>query len=157
MEVLLREARDTDAALILAWRSIPQVFQWFYIQSRSNHLIEWDEHWAWWKTRYNLKIFIIQVNDGATTRDVGFLNISQLDHWRPEFGIGIGEVSLWGKGVGKKALQLGIAWLKNKGYRRAHASILKSNERSLSLFKSCGFKIIGDARENEIEVELWID
>ena len=157
MKILLREARDTDAALVLAWRSIPRVYQGLYTQSMTNHVPSWPEHWAWWKSRYNWKIFIIQVNDWETTRDVGYLNIAQLDHWRPEFGISIGETTFWGKGVAREALKLGIEWLREHGYKRVHTSILNNNERAIKLFIGLGFKVIGQAREDETEVELRIE
>ena len=159
LKVLLREARNTesDAVLVLAWRSIPDVYHGLYTQSRENRPLTWSEHWKWWKSRHTWRIFIIQVNDGETTRDVGYLNIAQLDHWRPEFGIAVSEVALWGQGVAKQALLLGIEWLKEHGYRRVHTSIPKNNERAIRLFKSVGFLVIGDAREDELEVELWID
>jgi RimJ/RimL family protein N-acetyltransferase len=155
--VLIREARDSDATLVLSWRSIPQVYAGLYSQSRTNHVPTWDEHWRWWKTRTNWKIFIIQVNDGETTRDVGYLNIAQCEHWRPEFGISIGEANLWGQGIAKQALLLGIAWLKDHGYKRVHTSISNNNERALRLAKGLGFKVMGEAREGETEVELWIE
>ena len=158
LKVMLREAQGVpDATLVLAWRSIPEVYKGLYTQSRENRNPTWDEHWKWWKSRVTWKIFVIQVNDGETTRDVGYLNIAQLDHWKPEFGISIGECTLWGQGVARQALLLGIEWLKEHGYRRVHTSILGSNERSIKLFKAVGFKVIGEAREGEIEVELWIN
>lgn len=155
--VLLRESCDADASLILAWRTIPQVYAGLYTQSRTNHVINWDEHWCWWKTPRNWKIFIIQVNDGVFTRDVGYLNITQLEHWRPEFGITVGETTLWGQGVAREALLLGIKWLKEHGYTRVHTSILDNNERTLRLFKGLGFRVMGPARKDETEVELWIE
>lgn len=158
LKVLLREAYGvSDAVLVLAWRNSPLVWQGLYTQSKENRPLSWEEHWKWWNTKPNWKIFIIQVNDGQTTRDVGYLNIAQCEHWRPECGLSIGEVSLWGKGIAKQALQLGIEWLKESGYKRVHTSILNSNERSLKLFKSLGFKVIGEARQDETEVELWIN
>ncbi len=158
MQILLRESRMdvNDAVLVLAWRNSPLIWRGLYTQNRENRPLTWEEHWKWWKSRTTWKIFIIQVNDGETTRDVGYLNIAQLDHWKPEFGISVGEVTLWRKGVAKQALILGIEWLKSHGYKRVHTSILNSNEHSLKLFTSLGFKIIGEARESETEVELWI-
>jgi RimJ/RimL family protein N-acetyltransferase len=157
MQVLLRETRGVgDAVLVMAWRNSPLIWQGLYTQAKENRPLKWDEHWEWWKSRSTWKIFIIQVNDGETTRDVGYLNIAQCDHWKPEIGISIGEVTLWGQGIAKKALLLGIEWLKAHGYKRVHTSILNNNERSLNMFKSVGFKVIGEARENETEVELWI-
>jgi len=156
LAVLLRESHDADAALVLAWRTIPQVYAGLYTQSRTNHVPNWEEHWRWWKSRPYWNIFIIQVNDGSSTRDVGYLNIAQLEHWRPELGIAIGETTLWGQGVAKQALLLGIKWLKEHSYKRVHTSILDNNERALRLFKSVGFRVMGEAREDETEVELWI-
>lgn len=160
MKVMLRESQGvSDAVLVMAWRNSPLVWQGLYTQSRENRPLMWQEHWKWWTSEYRKtwKIFIIQVNDGETTRDVGYLNIGQREHWKPEIGLSVGEVSLWGQGVAKQALLLGIEWLKEHGYKRVHTSILKDNERSIRLFGSLGFKIIGDARENELEVELWIN
>lgn len=158
MQVLLREAIGVqDATLVMAWRNNPLIWQGLYTQSKENRPLIWEEHWKWWKARQaNWKIFIIQVNDDETTRDVGYLNIAQTEHWRPEVGISIGEVGLWGKGVARQALLLGIRWLKEHGYKRVHTSILNNNERSLKLFQSLGFKIMGEARDNETEVEMWI-
>jgi len=80
--------------------------------------------------------------------------IGQLDNWKPEVGIVVGEVSLWGQGVGKKALILSIEWLKTNGYQACHTSILKDNERTIKMFESVGFNLIGDARVDELEYEM---
>lgn len=160
LKVMIREVNGvSDAVLIMSWRNSPLVWQGLYTQSRENRPLSWSEHWKWWisEFRKTWRIFIIQVNDGETTRDVGYLNIAQRDHWRPEVAVVVGETNLWGQGVGKQALLLGIEWLKEHGYKRVHTSILNSNERSLRLFKSVGFKVIGEAREDETEVECWID
>ncbi len=154
--VLLREAQVSDAELILAWRSIPEVYHGLYTQRKENRVLTWAEHWKWWKTRYTWKVFIIQVNDGETTRSVGYVNLGQLDHWKPEVGLVIGETTLWGQGIAKQALLLAIEWLKGKGYKRVHTSILKDNEGSMKLFQSVGFNIVGEARDGEWEVELRI-
>ena len=149
MKVLLREATISDLELILAWRLIPDVYQGLYTQSKENRPLTWDEHYNWWMTRKTWKIFIIQVNDGKWTRDVGYVNIGQLDSWRPEIGIAIGEVTLHGQGVGKQALQLALEWLKEQGYEQTHTTILDNNEKAKGLFKSLGYYCVGKAREGE--------
>lgn len=157
LNVKLREAVKSDAVLVLAWRNNPLIWQGSYTQSKENRPLTWQEHWAWWQDKKNRKIFIINViNGGNTKRDVGYLSINKLDQDTPEFGISIGEVSLWGQGVAKEALRLGINWLKERGYRKMSASILKNNKRSLRLFASLGFKNAGELREDEREVELWL-
>ena len=156
MKVLLREATDSDMELVLAWRSNPLVWQGHYQQHFDPHPLTWEEHYKWWHSKYNWKIFIIQVNDNISTRNVGSIDVGQLDHWCPEVGISIGEVTLWGKGVGKQSLSLALDWLKEKGYEKVHTTILKDNERSIRLFESVGFKRIGEAREEEWEYSLQL-
>ena len=158
MTVLLRELTDNDLELVLAWRSNPEVFSAFYQQGHlGKGAPTWEGHYRWWHSRYNWKRWIIQVNDGETTRDVGQVTFAQLDNWNPEVGILIGEVTLWGKGVGKKALSLALDWLRNKGYEKVHTTILKGNERAIRLHESVGFKRTGEARKMEWAYELsWI-
>ena len=146
MIVLLREMTKGDLELVMAWRSHPEIYKGYYSQKGS---LTWEEHLKFWKSRHNWQAWIVQVNDSITTRDVGLVTVGQLDSWYPDVGIFIGEVTLWGKGIGKEALQLAINWLKEKGYQRARASILKDNLRSQKLFESAGFKQVGVAREGE--------
>jgi len=149
MKVLLREATINDLELILAWRSIPEVYKGLYQQAKENRPLTWDEHYSFWHNRHNWRQWIIQVNDNITTRDIGYINLGQLDNWNPEIAIVIGEVTLWGKGIGKQSLILAIDWLKEQGYEKVHTTILKNNERSIRLFESVDFKRTGEGREGE--------
>lgn len=151
MEVLLRDLMMNDLELVMAWRSHPDIYSCFHTQQEP---LRWEEHYQWWTTRVNWKRWIIQVNDSSWTRDVGWLGISGLDSWYPDVGILIGETTLWGRGVGKKALLMAIAWLRKEGYQRARASILENNERSQRLFQSVGFKRIGEARVGELLYDI---
>ena len=121
------------------------MWQGFYTQGKENRALTWTEHWAWWKSRKNWRIFIIQLDK----KSIGVLSFSQLDSWFPQVGIYIGEVNLWNKGYGKQALTLGLDWLKSNGYNHIWTSILKDNIRSIKLFESLGFKRIGEARPGE--------
>jgi len=150
MKVLLRVAQGvSDAVLVMSWRNSPLVWRGLYTQSRENRPLSWSEHWKWWNTRYTWKIFIIQVNDGETTRDVGYLNVAQMDYWEPETGIAVGEVDLWGQGVAKEALKLIFEWLRTQGYKYTRTTIPNHNERAKKLYISLGYKVIGDARADE--------
>ena len=84
------------------------------------------------------------------------VNIGQLDNWNPELNIFLGEISLWGKGIAKEALNLAILWLQNKGYQAVHTTILENNKRALRLFNSAGFHRAGKARVDEVRVERSI-
>ena len=107
--IILREATKADLPLIMAWRSNPLCYSGFYQQTEP---LKWDEHINWWQSRnQDWREFIIIYE----TRDVGIVTIGQLDHWSPEIGYFVGEVSLWGKGIGKQAVSLALDWLREYG------------------------------------------
>lgn len=146
----LRPLTEADYPLTMAWRSNPLVYGGFYSQTRP---LLWEEHIAWIKARnQDWRNLIIVYED----RPVGVITICQLDHWEPEVGIYIGEVSLWGQGVGKEAVMQGLEYIKSQGKQSCHTTILKSNERALRLAKSLGFKKAGDAREGEVWLRLLL-
>jgi len=153
MKVLLREATNDDRELMMAWRSNPILFKTGAYTQKAP--LTWNEHYTWWNTRGPWwKFFIIQVNDGITTHDVGVVNFGQLDNWNPEFNYYLGEVSLWSQGVGEQALQLGINWLREHGYCRLHTTIVDDNKRSEGVLRKLGFKRIRAARKGESYWEM---
>ncbi len=46
--LLLRGINESDAAVIVQWRSVPEVYQFF----KSPHQITLEEHLSWYQTRY---------------------------------------------------------------------------------------------------------
>lgn len=137
-------AKDSDLSLMMAWRSNPLVYKGFVQQKKP---LEWGEHLKWWNSRNkDWRTFIIEYDN----RKIGVVTLGQLDHWSPEIGYYIGEVSLWGNGLGKRAVGLALDWLWCEGYEHCHTTVLKSNKRSVKLLESLGFKYLGEARENEI-------
>lgn len=144
MNIYLRPSEERDWPLTLAWRSHPLVYAGSYSQTKP---LTWEEHTNWIKSRNKDWRHLIIIYDD---RPVGILNITQLDHWEPEIGIYIGEVSLWGKGIGKEAVRLGLEYIKSLGKESCHTTILKSNKRALGLAKSLGFKKVCGARRGEI-------
>lgn len=142
----LKLASDDDIELVMAWRSNPLIYQGFYTQTAP---LTWEEHKAWWYSRNkDWREFIIWL-DG---RRIGVVSIGQLDHWSPELGYFIGEISLWGKGYGKQAVSLAMDYLREIGKEYCHTTVLEDNTRSLRLLSSLGFIVLGKARERE----LWL-
>ena len=130
----------------MAWRSNPKLYKWFYEQ---NEPLEWREHYTWWKSRVDRIDWIIVYDGKFRKRDVGSVNVSKLESKYPEIGILIGEITLWGKGIGKKSLNLALNYLKENDYNGATANILKDNSRSEKLFKGLGFKKINDNKDDK--------
>jgi RimJ/RimL family protein N-acetyltransferase len=146
----LREATEQDLELMMAWRSNPLVYEGFYTQTEP---LKWEEHLKWWESRNrDWRTLIIVLVSAYKERRVGVVTIGQLDHWSPEIGYYLGEVSLWGKGFGKEAVKLGLNWLRERGYKWCHTTVLVSNKRSAGLLWKLGFQAIGPAREGE----LWL-
>jgi len=140
----LRLATKDDMELVRAWRSNPLIYQGFFTQKEP---LTWEEHIVWWKSRNkDWREFIIVLDD----RDIGVVSIGQLDHWTPEIGYFIGNPTDWGKGYGKKAVQLALEWLREYGKKYCHTTVVKSNKRSMSLLKSLGFKVVAEARKGEV-------
>jgi len=144
--IKLRTATEADFPLIMAWRSNPLVYQGFYQQETP---LIWQEHRDWLRSRnQDWRTFIIEYYD----RPVGVVTMGQLDHWSPEVGYYVGEVSLWGKGIGREAVLQALKWVKDYGRDYVHTTVLRSNERSIRLLKSLGFNYLGEARDGE----LWM-
>lgn len=150
----LRQLKENDLELLMAWRSHPKLYRCFYEQEGP---LTWKEHYNWWKSRENRKDWIIVFEGKFRKRDVGSVNISQLDSHYPEIGILVGEISLWGKNIGKKSVKLAIQYLREKNYKGAEANIIKKNLRSKRLFKGFNFKKVGENRNGEDKFRLEFD
>lgn len=148
MRILLRNMTGTDLALVKAWRSHPDIFKNYFMQQAP---LTWEEHLAWWHSRNeNERDFIIVAIEETHSRDIGVVNITQLDNDIPEISFTVGEISLWGKGIGKKAVELLCQWLKDKNYKRVQAKAVSNNFRSINLLKSLGFQPIEDRWEKKL-------
>ena len=146
MEVSLRLLESSDLELLLAWAHVKRI--WEYLPtSRKGEYLTWEDHYKWWVSRENREDWMIRV-DG---RSVGTIII----HLKSgEIGIYIGEVSLWGKGVGYKSLKLGVARMIALGFEVIWAAIHPENIASVKLFTGMMFKKVGKARRGVDRYEL---
>lgn len=149
--IYLREANGRgDESLVMSWHSSPLVYEGFYT---INKPLTWEEHHKWWTdTTKNWKKLMVVTLENDIERTIGIIRISPLEDFSPQIAFTIGEVSLWGKGYGREAVKLALNWLKRYGYKHTHTSVLKTNERTLTLLKNLGFVENGEAREGE----LWL-
>ncbi len=145
--IFLREITDEDLELTMAWRSNPLIYRWSFLQKES---LSWEEHYEWNKSRNkDARQFLIILVEECHMRRVGLVTISQFDSWCPAVGYLVGEVKLWGKGVGKEAVNQCLNWVKQQGKEYCSSTIKDDNERSIRLIKSLGFERAGHAREGE--------
>jgi len=79
-------------------------------------------------------------------RPVGFANYRDLQPKArsAEIGIGIGESALWGKGLGREAVQLLLGHLTGAlGLHRVTLHVMTYNDRAIASYKACGFVVEG--------------
>ena len=150
MQVSLRELRDTDLPLLLAWAHIKEI--WTYMPtSRSSENLTWERHFSWWKSRKDRVDWIIE--PVGFQRPVGVIHLAGLSKPFPEVGLYIGEVGLWGQDIGEQSLKMVMAEASAMGIIILVAVMLKENQRSVSLFMKLGFKDIGEARNGQRRYE----
>ncbi len=86
--------------------------------------------------------YIIEVLEKASWIPIGDVTLS-----KETMPIVIGNKSYWNKGIGKRVVKTLIKRAKQLGYKKLNLQeIYFDNERSLRLFKSCGFKQIGTTK-----------
>ena len=136
-DVQLRPDAEDDFELIMAWRSHPQIYKHFYIQ---NSPLTWEEHINFWKSRKDRKDWLILFKENDKSRKVGTINVSNLSNNFPEIGVLIGEITLWNRGVAKKAVRIILDWLHNRGYKGGNAKVSVENVTSQRLFEDLAFK-----------------
>ncbi len=150
--VRLRPPRDADAHHFIRWAETPEFarLQWGRGPGRFRDVAAVQ---AWWRVfeQRDGRLFVIE-HDGAP---VGFANYRE---WRPkpascEIGIGIGEPALWGRGLGRDALQALVRHLVDDlGVHRISLDVLSFNDRAIASYKSCGFEVEGILRD-EVRAE----
>ncbi|GCE15209.1 GNAT family N-acetyltransferase [Tengunoibacter tsumagoiensis] len=97
----------------------------------------------------NMATFGIQFDE----RLIGFVQLALIDleEKRAAVGILIGEKQLWGRGIGKTALQILLDYAFTvRGLERVYAEIYSFNTRSFRLMEQVGFQREGILRQHEI-------
>lgn len=145
--VTLRPMTHADAPHLVRWASDPD-FAWFQWGRRPGRFADDEAARKWMDAIAENRgvVFAIE-HDG---RPIGQANYRDL---RPkgqsaEVGIGIGESSLWGKGLGREALDLLVRHLVNDlGVHRVSLSVLAYNDRAIASYKAAGFQVEGVDRD----------
>lgn len=66
-----------------------------------------------------------------------------------ELGIGIGDKSRWGQGIGREAIGLLLDYaFRYRNYRRVWLQVIANNERGIRAYRACGFIEEGRQREH---------
>ena len=128
----LRPTSEADLPLLLAWRYNRRVVQYF-----ADGFETWEHHKQWFANLMPqvAESYMIILDE----RPVGETHIV----WRdaiPDIGLYIGDLSIWGHGIGKEAISLLLANLRARYRGRVTATVHPNNFHSRMLFKAVGFK-----------------
>lgn len=132
-KVMLIPVKETDLPLLLAWRQNPIVMAHFVDGFES-----WERHLTWfYGLRREIKESFLIILD---QRPVGEVHLN-FEPGPIAVGIYIGDVTLWGKGVGSRAIEGVLAMLRERGYRGGvTAGVHPRNRRSQRMFEKVGFQ-----------------
>lgn len=103
-----------------------------------------------YKDIYEVKQLRLAICDTNTKMVVGLIDLFDFDPYNARAGVGILIESQGnrGKGYGKEALQLMIAYVKTHlKLHQLYANILADNAASIQLFTNAGFDLIGIKKE----------
>ena len=125
---------NSDLELLLAWRSNPLIYDNFLLQDNP---LMWDSHYDFWISKTHRYDYIVYYQN----RRIGHVSISKTNTELPEIGIMIGEIGLWGRGLGEEIIYSTLKLNIFKRYIVLVANIKKSNIRSLKLFEKVGFTL----------------
>jgi len=144
--ITLIPAEPEHLELLFAWRQDRELMR--FLPTFPEHLT-WEEHWEWWINRENrLDWMISMLGQTYEVRYVGTVHYNAITH---EIGIIVGEKTMQGQGVARKALRHALGRIPHLW---CIAVIHPDNIASQRVFASVGFKKTDeDARNGQ---EKWM-
>ncbi len=143
-QITLRDLTTKDLDLVLIWRNNPNINKYLANRVKTN-----PEAQVWFNRITSSPSNLLKgiLYDG---RLIGYCIVESIDEQsrKCEVGVIIGELQLWGKGIGKIIVTELLKYCFEKlRLHRVLAVIAKGNEHSERLFKSMGFRYEGTLRE----------
>jgi N-acetyltransferase len=156
-QVMLRPMTMADLPHLMRWGNGPE-FRWQQWGMRPGQFAEPDaKKWIEFMTREGESgAWVIEHEQ----RPIGFANFRDI---KPkgkscEIGIGIGEPTLWGKHLGREALELEVRYLLGDlGLHRIGLSVIAHNDRAIWMYKSLGFVVEGLERDGIGRDDVFLD
>lgn len=146
-KVRLRPISDADTELIVHWRNLPSVKQYFIF--REPFTSEMHRNWLKNKVETGLVVqYIIEdMQDGKSVGSVYFRDIDN-NNRSAEYGIFIGETSARGRGLGSETAKLftdfGFDFL---GLHRISLRLISGNAAAQRSYEKAGFVHEGTFRD----------
>ncbi len=136
--LLLRGIDETDAELIVKWRSVPNVYQYF----KSPHQITLEEHLNWYRNRYlrNANRFDWICIEKESVNRIGIFGLYKEEKIEVNYLLAPEEQH---KGYATEAIRGLIDYASKKwNSKQVVAEIHQSNKPSIALVEKLGFEVI---------------
>ncbi|EOR93848.1 GCN5-related N-acetyltransferase [Arcticibacter svalbardensis MN12-7] len=145
--IYLRALHQDDAKTSYAWRNNPLI--WEFTKFRAARHITFEIESAWIKNVINkdneYRFAICMKEDG---RYIGNVQLIDLKEHSAEFHLFIGDVSYWGKGIGKEATDLILQYgFINLGLKFIYLQVHRENLPAMSIYKKIGFVVVNNTEE----------
>jgi len=155
--VVLRPMTMADLPHLMRWGSRPD-FRWMQWGMQPGSFEEPDaRRWIEFMTREGESgAWVIE----HERKPIGFANYRDV---KPkarscEIGIGIGESGLWGKHLGREALELEVKYLSDElDLHRIGLSVISHNDRAIWMYKAVGFVVEGVERDGIGREDQFLD
>jgi RimJ/RimL family protein N-acetyltransferase len=146
-----------DVPLLMKWGSDPDFRHYQWAQSPGTFTEKNANAWIERMSRPGDSACWVIEHDG---RPIGFVNYRD---YHPkgksaEIGIGIGEPDLWGKHLGRDALETLLRYLFDElGLHRVGLSVVGFNDRAIAMYKAVGFEVEGIERDGVGTEDGFVD
>jgi [ribosomal protein S5]-alanine N-acetyltransferase len=100
------------------------------------------------------------IAEKESSKCIGHVGLYQIDHrvGKAEFGIIIGDKSLWGKGLGSLFTRFAVEYAFDVlNLNRIQLSVIETNTRAYQLYKSLNFKEEGRLRRAQYKKGQYVD
>jgi RimJ/RimL family protein N-acetyltransferase len=157
-EVTLRRPEPKDVEFLYEYRNDWEVIQGlggFSTGYAIKDILDWIE---FHRNKRDEIIFTI----AETEKDIclGHVGLYKIDHRArsAEFAIMLGNREWWGKGVGKQVTHAVIDYgFRHLNLHRVYLTVLKTNDRAISLYEKLGFKTEGILRDEQFREGRYVD
>jgi RimJ/RimL family protein N-acetyltransferase len=156
--VHLRRPEPKDADFLYEFRNDWEVIQ--YLGGFSTGYSTRDIH-DWIEYHRNRSDEILwTIAERETDTCLGHVGLYKIDHRvrSAEFAIMLGNKEWWNKGAGKRATRAVVEYgFKQLNLHRCYLSVLKTNERAITLYERLGFRTEGVLRDEQFRDGKYVD
>ncbi|WP_226483288.1 GNAT family N-acetyltransferase [Natrinema amylolyticum] len=165
LEAIIRPARQEDITGIVGVIKAIATGDTHIVAARLADEISRDEVLLRHNESEDRVFFVATVDDDTVGwLHVGGVQFPNMSH-TAELTVGVLE-RYRGNGLGSTLMESGLDWARNRGYRKIHQNLPKTNERAVSFLKDNGWSIesnrdghylIDDELVDEVQLAIWLD